>query len=246
MNIYERGLNNLKEADVPTISNWIRERAKTNSATPLDTSYTAARMDSASLIPALHKESDDSSKQKLEEALNLLLRESTSQLNFVVLSEIIHTIGRIEYHFPYQVLFEFILEHASPKDDYTLDAKSEALALLQGHIKNSDEIYQFYTEWFWSDPITIGVEHAFQLFAGLVERDPVNYPQLLIRLNKINGSIPGENRFKTHWIWAVIVDNCTEDILQNGLRQLPQELSDQLHTLRQQDPDLYSCESDTE
>ena len=240
MNIYEQGLKNLREADVASIKSWISDRAQGKYHTPLDSAYTASRVETASLIHSLYDASDDRTQQKLRESLDLLLAESTSQRKFAVLSEVIFSIGRIGYDFPNQVLIQFVIDNASSTN--IKDVKAEALALLQGYIEGSDEIYRLYTAWYWSDPITVGPEHAFQLFAGLIARNPNEFPRLFIRLNEINMTFPTEEQFQAHWIWAIIVDNCSEDVLQKGLSQLPKELSDQLIELRRQHPDLYSCE----
>lgn len=240
MNIYEQGLKNLREADVALIMIWIRERAQGKYHTPLDSAYTASRVETSSLIHSLYEQSDHSTQQKLRESLDLLLAESTSQRNFDVLLEVIFSIGKIGYDFPNQVLIQFVIDNASSTD--VKDVKAKALALLQGYIEGSNEIYRLYTEWYWSDPVTVGPEHALQLFAGLIAINPNEFPRLLIRLNEINKTLPAEEQFQPQWIWGIIVDNCSEEELQNGLSQLPMELSAQLTELRQEDPDLYSCE----
>lgn len=241
MSIYEPGLKNLSKADVASIMNWILDRAQGDYQTPLDSGYTAARLETPTLLRDLYQESDETIRQKLREALDLLLAESIAQKNFIVLTEIIFALGRIEYEFPKQILIQFIIEIASVKGDPEIsNAKDEALALLQGYIKNSDEIYRYYTEWFWSDPITIGNEQALQLFCGLLARNPSDFPRLLIRLDAINQTLPVKDQFDPYWIWAHIVEANTEKTLTAGLPQLPAELQNQLVRLREEYPDLFN------
>ena len=232
------GLANLRAADITSIKSWISDRASGKYSTPLDSAYTSSRVETDLLIHSLYEESDQSTQQKLREALSLLLTESISHRNFTVLIEVVFAIGRIGYEFPHQVLIQFLIDNASSTE--IKDIKAEALALLQGYIDVSEEISLRYTEWYWSDPITVGPEHALQLFAGLMAKDPHDFPRLLIRLHTINQTFPVGEQFQSHWIWAIIVDNCTEEVLQKGLLQLPKELLDQLIELRLQYPDLYS------
>lgn len=241
MSIYERGLQNLDNASVEELKDWIFNRASgVLVSTPLDSGYTASTLDTSALIEGLFNATSPDNQKKIKDALNHLLIQSTALKHLQVLKEVFWTIGRINSEYPYQVVIDFV---ANTTDTELVDIKSEAIALLQGDVSKISEIKSFFKAWFFADPVTVGNEHALQLFAGLVSAEPKNYAIYLKRFHEIHNSMGGKE-FREEFVWAVVVDNCTEEQIQAGLHLLPNELQMQFADLRKEYPDLYSSYTD--
>ncbi len=240
MKIYEHGLTNLKRADSLTIKDWIAQRAIGKNSTSLDSAYTSSRMGTSELIEALYQEADSQTQQKLQKALILLLSESTSQGNFIVLSEVLFSINRIDFAFPSQVLLDFVINNAS--NDTAQHVMSDAIALLFETSHGITDIENVFDAWFWMDPIPCGNTYSLLIFSGLLNKNPERLPKLLPRMMSINANLSPDEQFGMDEILSAIVDNCTEDVLQSGLPTISKDIQNQLLEPRRQYPDLFSCQ----
>lgn len=240
MQIYERGLANLRRADSLTIKDWIAQRALGINSTSLDSAYTSSRMETSELIEALYQEGDSQIQQKLQEALVILLSESTMQGNFAVLSEVLFSINRIDFAFPTQVLLDFVINNAS--NDTAQRVMSDAIALLFETSHGISDIENVFDTWFWMNPIPCGNTYSLLIFSGLLNKNPESLPKLLPRMMSLNENLSSAEQFGMHEVLAAVVDNCTDEILQSGLSTLSENLQNQLLEPRRQHPDLFNCQ----
>lgn len=253
----EKQLHWLKNSDSNIIKQGIKQRIRSE----LDEVFAWTELDdlhsyheyTVVLLLRLYDLCDEETQLKLQNIYYQFIVESINTINeltnrsvdkyiYYIIETAVSCNLEARGEVPIDLLLDFILDNDMDISDYYISkSKSQALLALRGPISSNRriEIYDKLNEWWEENANTIGEYLDLPLYHTLMYLNPKAFPELITKLYKTNPK-PRELSYIA-LVWAQIVDNVTEETLQKGLVELPDDIKDEIELLRKMMPDGYNC-----